>query len=212
MSRKDTERTAEQSATLASLKAATEATADFTPDDDGDLEVVHATVMDDDGTTGREVAVRETPDIEPVNIVTSKHPAMVSLAKYLTENMTASSEADDAVADIIAQVLQADSVDEVLADVDALHWHDFLDVPVTVYACKWQRSEYEKGMPFYVVVDGQRHDTGVRAPITIGAQTVIAQLVRLAQLNAFPCTVTLTYATDKPTKSGYRPLKLSVAK
>lgn len=201
-----------QSATLASLKAATEATADFSPDDDGDVEVIQAHVMDTDDTAGREVAVRPTPDIEPNTIVTSKHPAMVSLANYLTANLTASSVAEDAVADIIAQVLQSDSVDEVLADIDAMHWHDFLDVPVTVYGCKWQRSEFEAGMPFYVVVDGLRHDTNYRGPITIGAQTVIAQLVRLAQLNAFPVTLRLTYATDKPTANGYRPLKLSVAK
>lgn len=201
-----------RSATLESLKAATEATADFTPDDenDGDVEVITATVMGD--APGAEVAVRGTPDIEPQEIVTSKHPAMVALSSYLTANLAQENEADAAVADIIAQVLQADSVDEVLADIDAMHWHDFLDVPVTVYGCKWQRSDFEAGMPFYVVVDGLRHDTNYRGPITIGAQTVIAQLVRLAQLKAFPVTLRLTHATDKPTRGGYMPLKLSVVK
>jgi hypothetical protein len=171
-------------------------------------DVVDAEVLYDPDAPRADVAVRETPDIEPQEIVTSQHPAMISLAQYLVTNMSNDKAADGAVADIIAQVLQADSVDEVLADVEALAWSSILNVPVTVYGCKWQRSEYEAGMPFYVVADGLRGDTNWRGPITIGAQTVIAQLVRLAQLNAFPVTVVLTHATKTPTRSGYMPLKL----
>lgn len=172
--------------------------------------VIDAEVMSDSDTPGSEVAHRSIPDIEPRELVTRNHPAMVALNTYLETNLTAESEADLAVADIIAQVLAADSVDEVLADSAVIGLREMMDEPLTVYGLKFQRSDYEQGAPYYAVIDVFRGRTQWRGPVTTGAQTILAQLVRIQQLDAWPVTLICTKATTKPTKGGYWPLKLSV--
>ena len=172
--------------------------------------VIEAEIIGDSGATGREVAQRSIPDIEPRELMARNHPAMVQLNTWLEGNLTADSEADLAVADIIAQVLSADSVDEVLGDTEVIGLQSMMDEPLTVYGLKFQRSDYEQGAPYYAVIDVYRGRSQWRGPVTTGAQTILAQLVRLQQLDAWPVTLVCTKATKKPTKGGYWPLKLSV--
>lgn len=177
-------------------------------DDDGNI-VVDAVIMGESDAPGTAVAHRSIPDIEPRELVTRQHPAMVKFNEYLENHLDPASDADLAVADIIAQVLSADSVDDVLGDVDVIGLQEMLDEPIVLYGIKFQRSDFEAGAPYYAVIDVERPKKQWRGPVTTGAQTILAQLVRLQQLGAYPVTLIATKATDKPTRGGYWPLKLS---
>ncbi len=201
-----------EGAIMASLRASGDAPPIDDPDAEGQTVAIQAEIISDSQEAGTEVATRKGVDIEVSQPVAANHPAMVALNKYLEANLTAVDSAELAIADIIAQVLSADSVDEVLADIQVTGLLELLEVPITVHAIKFNRSSFEAGAPFYVVMDVTRHDTNWSGPVTTGAQTVIAQLVRIHMLNGYPCTLKAVYATDKPTANGYRPYKLTVIK
>lgn len=187
--------------------------ADTPPDDTdrpGESEVIDAQIVSDPDAPGTQVARRRTPDIEPQGIVTSTHPAMVMLNQWLSERASAGNEADAAIADIVSQVLSAGSVEEVLADIEAMGLQQLVGEIITIHDGKWQRSTYEEGSPWYAVLDATRHSTGERRIMTTGAQTVIAQIVRLVQLDALPVRVKIVYSTKEPTAKGHRPYKLSL--
>lgn len=201
-----------EGAIMASLRTSGDAPPADNPEAEAVTVPIEATVIADSQEVGRDVATRPAGGIEVEGHVTANHPAMKALNTYLERNLTAVDSAELAVADIIAQVLAADSVDEVLADVQVTGLLELLEVPITVHGVKFNRSSFEAGAPFYTVLDVTRHDTEWRGPVTTGAQTVIAQLVRLHMLDGYPCTLKAVYATDKPTANGYRPYKLTAIK
>lgn len=177
---------------------------------DGAEPTIDAEIMNDGD--GKAVSLREqlAADLEPKELITAKHPAMVTLYAALEQRAEVVSEADLAVAEIIAQVLSAESVDEVLGDTEVIGLREMLDEPLTVFGWKAARSEYEEGAPWYAVIDVHRHKKDWRGPVTTGAQTILAQLVRIGMLNEFPITLIAKKATKKATRGGYWPLKLSV--
>jgi hypothetical protein len=174
-------------------------------------EALDAEIIDESGGPGSALERREDGSIEVAGAVSSKHPAMIQLNKWLSENISSTDSADAAVADIIAQVLSADSVDEVLADTAVMGLREMLDVPFTLWGAKFNQSSFEAGAPFYCILDITPATTGIRGVASTGAQTVIAQIVRMHMLNAFPLVVKAIYATDKPTANGYRPYRLTKA-
>lgn len=133
---------------------------------------------------------------------------MHNLFKWLDANRSHTADAEAAQADIIAQVMSAESVDEVLADVTAASLSDWLDKPIKIWEGKFNRSEFEAGLPWYAVLDIEDLTTGKRHVCTTGAQTILAQLIRTAQLDGFPLACIPVYATKKPTARGYKPMRL----
>lgn len=171
--------------------------------------VIDAEIVSDSGATGNAVVRFRVPDREGGELVPRSHPAMVALDSWLERNLSGDTEADLAIAEIIAQVLTADSVEEVLGDVKAVGLKEMMDEPLTIHAVKYNRSDYEDGSPYYAVMDIERHKIGWRGPVTSGAQTILAQLARAAQLGELPMTCVCVWATRKATKKGHRPIKLA---
>lgn len=136
------------------------------------------------------------------------HPATRALDAWLAEHQEQGTEADMAQGDIIAQVLTANTLEEILTPAEALHAEAVMDEPLSVFAVKYQRSDYQEGSPFYAVLDVWRHNWEERTIVTVGAQSIIAQLVRLVQLGMLPTRVRIVKATKKPTRNGYWPLRL----
>lgn len=171
---------------------------------------IDAEIMNDGD--GKAVSLREhlAADLEPKEVITASHPAMVALYAALEKRAEVVNEADLAVAEIIAQVLSAESVDEVLGDTEVIGLREILDEPLTVFGWKAARSDFEEGAPWYAVMDVHRHKKNWRGPVTTGAQTILAQLVRIGLLEEFPVTLVARKATKKPTRNGYWPLKLSI--
>lgn len=141
-------------------------------------------------------------------IAPASQEVMNGLFKWLDANRSHTADAEAAQADIIAQVMSAASVDEVLADVAAAGLSDWLDKPIRIIEGKFNQSEFEAGLPWYAVLDIEDLTTGKRHVCTTGAQTILAQLIRTAQLGGFPLTCMPVYATKKPTARGYRPMRL----
>lgn len=135
-------------------------------------------------------------------------PAPPGLTEYLTGEAVPVAEAgEDAAIQIIQQVLDARTPEEVLAPIEAVHARDVLDQPMQLLGVRWLRSDYDVGTPFYAIMDVASIATGEKVAVTCGAQRVMAQLFRLAQLGAFPRNVILRQST-RPTSSGYYPLRL----
>lgn len=175
-------------------------------------EVVEATIMSDSDRPGTDVGVRTEHPAEVEGYVASNHPAMIMLNNWLTERGEVGNETDIAIAEIVAQVLSADSVEEVLADHKAIGMRELLNVPLRIHSAKPLRSAFELGSPWFYYVECERLDTGQRIGVTSGAQTVIAQLVRIDMLDGFPCECMPMLSKGKPTVKGYWPYKLAFPK
>lgn len=210
---KANEPAAAESAILASIERST---ADGRDASDDQVDAVETEELEGEiltATAGNLPAVRgPASDREiDVELPPASQAAMAKMSAWLEMHEARSAHPDAAVADIIRQVLDSQSVDEVLADVTAKGFSELLDVPVRIFDGKFNRSDYEAGQPWYALLDVQRLDNNWRGLVTTGAQSVLAQLVRLIELGAFPCDVRLVYATKNPTKNGYRPVRLAKA-
>ena len=172
-------------------------------------EAIEAEIIADSADTSRVIAPRVAPSTELEAFDASKHPAMIQLNGWLASNLSQTDSPEAAVADIIAQVLNAKSVDEVLSEVALPGLRENLGRPFILYGGKVNQSSYEAGAPYYFVLDVEWLDTNTRQLITTGAQTVISQIVKLIELDAFPCTMQAIYATEKANARGFRPYRLA---
>jgi hypothetical protein len=137
------------------------------------------------------------------------YPGLSLLTTILAEVSTKpTSETKAAQNAIIMDVLSAETVEDVLADSSATPAEDVLDVPLKLNSVQYEKSDYAEGEPYYALLHVTRGDTGRDAVVSCGAQKVIAQALKLAQLSALPCEVVIRKA-KKATRSGYFPLSLS---
>ena len=102
---------------------------------------------------------------------------------------------------IIDRVLQAETVDDILAESTTNSAEDVIGIPHTITSVDYNRSRFTDGAPAYAYVTGKSDDGELS--YTIGANTAIAQLIKLdAHL---PVKVILKQK-DTPTASGYYPM------
>lgn len=80
-----------------------------------------------------------------------------------------------------------------------------MGVSMKVDRVRWARSEFAAGLPFYLVIDGVRTDTGEAGQWVTGATTVVAMLVRAAFIGVLPI-IGRAVESAEATKSGYRPV------
>jgi hypothetical protein len=93
---------------------------------------------------------------------------------------------DDPFASIIRQILSATSPDIVLTPVEATQARDVVGVPLEVFDFAMNKSEFDTGAPFYASMQCQKVKTGEPVVVNCGHKAVIAQLIRLKQLDAYP--------------------------
>jgi hypothetical protein len=99
---------------------------------------------------------------------------------------------------IIKQVLNAESPDAVLTPTEVLQGRDLIDIPIVVLGFVLNKSEYDVGSPFYATMDVVTSPDAPPVKVNCGHKKVIAQLVRLEQLGAFPQAVRfITRGTSK---------------
>lgn len=109
--------------------------------------------------------------------------------------------------EITAQLLGAESDEELEAFGQAVGWQELLNVPVTIYGFRWRPSDFEEGASIYFIADVARQDTGERLAVTTGSRNVLAQLTNLAKRERLPVTRYLA-KSEKPTRGGFHPLWL----
>ena len=111
---------------------------------------------------------------------------------------------------IMDRILAAPSADDVLGGGEAVHSQDVLGRPFTLQGLRLLRSAFDAGPGVFAVLDAAMLDSGEKLAITCSGRNVMAQAVRLAQLDALPVDVKIVQA-DRPTASGYYPLWLHKA-
>lgn len=84
-----------------------------------------------------------------------------------------------------------------------------LNRELKVTRVRYAQSEYAAGLPFYLVADVVNTTSGEVREFTVGATVPVAIFTRAAFLGHLPMIVRL-FESDKPTKSGYKPVNVEV--
>jgi hypothetical protein len=153
-----------------------------------------------------EVAVRTPAEV----LASGALPAeQVEIVEQFLSGALPDGDQDPAAASlaIIAQVLSAETPEEVLTDLEAEGLRQHLEEPFRLESVEFRRSDYEVGMPFYALMRGVDVDTGDAVLYTSGSQKVTAQLFRLVTRGWLPRTV-VARQSKKPTAAGYFPVRL----
>lgn len=114
---------------------------------------------------------------------------------------------DEASNAIVARILDAASVDDVFGASDTTTAQEVLGVGLRINGLSLGESSYDGGLPAYAVLDAVDIGTGKSLTVTCGAASVVAQLIKLHQLGAFPIDVVLR-ESEHQTARGYRPMAL----
>lgn len=146
----------------------------------------------------QEIAVRKSTDLA----------ALDELEQILLGEKEAPEVVDDPQEisrEIIAQLLAAETDEELEQVGAAIGWRELAGVPVQIENFRWRPSAYEEGAPVFFVVQATRLDTGERVVLTTGSGNVLAQLANMARRGTLAGAVRSVEIADKPTKSGFRP-------
>jgi hypothetical protein len=87
---------------------------------------------------------------------------------------------------IIDQILSAETPEQILTPVEVRQPRDVVGEPLEIFDMRLQRSEYEVGSPMYASVEAKQLADGEPIVVNCGQKALMAQLVRLKQLDAFP--------------------------
>src|SRR5215472_6162415 len=106
---------------------------------------------------------------------------------------------DDAAARIVMQIMSAQSVSDLDKpwDVEGMRDHD--GTMLTIHGITKMPSDYATGLGVYLVCDCSEPGIGERFVLTTGSVSIVAQLVKAHQLDAFPLEVVPRKA-ERPTK------------
>lgn len=112
--------------------------------------------------------------------------------------------------DIIARILDARTVDDVLGGAGVTSASDYLDTPFHLTGVHFNRSGFDSAGPaFYAILEGADLD-GVPVTVSCGAKNVIAQAWKLQDMGALPVAVQLRQSS-KPTSAGFYVMWLEAA-
>lgn len=107
--------------------------------------------------------------------------------------------------EIMAQLLSAESDEELEQVGNATGWRSLVGVPIEISGFRWRPSRYEEGAPVFFVVTGTNLVTGERVALTTGSGNVLAQLTNMAKRGTLVGAVRMVEEADKETKSGFKP-------
>lgn len=107
--------------------------------------------------------------------------------------------------EIMAQLLAAESDEELEAVGSATGWRELPGVPMELHGFRWRPSTYEEGAPIFFVVNATRLDTGERVVLTTGSGNILAQLCNMARRGTLVGAIRALEIADTPTRQGFRP-------
>lgn len=117
----------------------------------------------------------------------------------------------DAFESILGAIARGTDVLDLDAPWRSQGFEELVDVPIVVQAIRKMPSDYQGGLPWFLVVDAAIADTGELTTFTTGAVSVVAQLLKAWSMGAFPLACTLCQS-DRPSRSGYYPQHLEIAR
>ena len=117
------------------------------------------------------------------------------------------SDPAEAQRQIIAQLLDAQSDDDLENFGNAISWADMKGVPIEIRGFRWLPSQFDEGPAVFMVVQGTRLDTGEPVVLTTGGANVMAQLANLATRGSLVGAIREMVEGSK-TRQGFTPLWL----
>lgn len=145
-------------------------------------------------------------NVTPTDIQTKAGPVMQVLVQWLATK--ASGTDDDTYAayeSMMAQIMGAEDIAQVLTEQTPLHGKEFLDKPFLLNGFEIREGEFEEGAPFYAVLNVTLPATQESRVITCGGWIVLAQLARMEQEGEWPLAMKIR---GKKTSKGYTALRL----
>ena len=143
----------------------------------------------------------------PANVMDSPAPVQRSSdfeRMLIAQQETVAEDSKDPYERIIRQVLDAETPDAVLTPPEVLQGRDLIDENIVVLDFELNKSEYDVGSPFYASIQALRNPDSPPVVVNCGHKKVIAQLVRLKELNAFP--VQVRFMSRGVSKAGGTPM------
>lgn len=162
------------------------------------------------GTSSKEVEKVHDPDIVPPN--PDDRAGVVArpseFDRFLTDKQARDGDPEvDPYERIIKQVLSAETADAVLTPVEVMQGRDIIGVPFILVGFQLNKSEFDAGSPFYASMDCRMPPEGEPQVVNCGHKKVLAQLVRLQELDALPAQV--MFMTRGQSKQGTPMLELT---
>lgn len=115
----------------------------------------------------------------------------------------------DGFASILTAIAAADHPDDLDAPWRSGGLEEFINQPLIIQGIRKMPSDYQGGLPWFLIADCVVISTGELVSITTGAVAVVAQLAKAHSLGAFPWRV-IPRQSERPSKSGYYPQHLEV--
>lgn len=154
-----------------------------------------------DGAVPAEVVPEGAADVEA-------REGDVGLAEFLAvERPDAEVDSTAAYRDIVEQIMSSESVDEVLTPIEATSAREMIGVPLMINGVSINRSEYDVGSPYYLSVQCADPTDGHKLVVNVGHQGLMAQLIRIGQLDGFPVEAVI-YEAGRAKPNGSIPLRL----
>lgn len=111
---------------------------------------------------------------------------------------------------IITEIMGSESALDVLNLPEPSDLVDHADRVLELHGYRVLDSEFEVGAPVYFVLGATDMTSGEKVVITCGEQAIMAQLLRLNQLKAFPIRV-IPQKSKRPNRFGRHPMRLRAA-
>lgn len=118
---------------------------------------------------------------------------------------------DDAAARIVMQIMGATGVEDLDKPWDVEGMRDYEGTAMVVHGITKMPSDYNTGLGVYLVCRVSQPGIGEEFVLTTGSVSIVAQLVKAYQLDAFPLEV-VPRESEKPTRKGYRPMHLEMVR
>jgi hypothetical protein len=112
---------------------------------------------------------------------------------------------------IVLAILGAKSPEEIDAPWNSNGLLDHVDKPLTIRAIRKGRSEFSDGFGFFLLLDTIAEDGTTGPTLTTGSVSVVAQLMALHAMKAFPITV-IPRMAERPSARGYHPVHLELVR
>lgn len=118
-----------------------------------------------------------------------------------------STSADEATLDIVSGILDADTVETILAESDVIHSEAMVGSAFTLRAVKWGKSALGQGLPFYALLTVSKIGDTDETLMSCSATNVMAQVWSMERHGFLPVDVMLI-ESERPTANGFRPMRL----
>lgn len=207
--------------TSKSTRAAAEATADSdTPpwekNPAGDVsEVAPASAVNDLLNDSGEAAQGAQVDVW-AGTTDDRGPSTTDQVRRLLDFLRDKAVATDddsgrAMMDMIAQVMAAETAEEVLDTTGTTPAEEVLGIPMQILGARYHESDMASALPFYVVLEVFRGDTRTNDIVNCGGFKVVTQVARLDMLGQLTGRVVRIMKSERPTRQGNYPLHLEFA-